>query len=39
LNFPIEAEFHFSDFFPLPNPSGNFRDVITWYYSIYCKII
>jgi hypothetical protein len=34
LYFPIEAGFHFSYFFPLPNPSENFRDVIIWYYFI-----
>jgi hypothetical protein len=39
LDFPIEAGFHFSDFFPSPNPSENFWDAIIWYYSIYSRLI
>ena len=39
LDFHTEAGFDFSKFFPLLNPSGFFRDVIIWFYSIYCMFI
>ena len=39
LDFHTEAGFDFSDFFPLANPSENFRDVTIWFYPIYCMFI
>ena len=39
LDFHTEAGFDFSDFFPLPNPSGIFRDVTIWFYPSYCMFI
>ena len=39
LDFHAEAGFDFSDFFPLPNPSGIFRDVTIWFYPIQCMFI